>query len=133
MFGRCLCGAVSFEVDLPAQSCVNCHCESCRRQCSAPMTTFIGVSDEQWRWTGTRPKTYNSSPGVERTFCPNCGSPISFRSQRMSGTMHFYVCSMEQPEAFSPMLHAAIEEKLSWLKLADDLPSLVGPDYTKAP
>ena len=131
--GRCLCGAVSFEVDLPVQSCVNCHCESCRWQSSAPITTFIGVSDEQWRWTGKRPKIYNSSPGIERTFCPNCGSPISFRSQRMSGAMHFYVCSMEQPEALSPTLHVAIEEKLSWLKLADDLPSHVGPDYTKGP
>ena len=25
MRGHCLCGAVTFEVDLPVQSCVNCH------------------------------------------------------------------------------------------------------------
>jgi hypothetical protein len=39
---------------------------------------------------------------------------------------------MEQPEAFSPTLHVAIEEKLHWLELADGLPTHVGPDYTKA-
>jgi len=50
----------------------------------------------------------------------------------MSGTIHFYVSSMEDPECFRPTLHVAIEEKISWLQLADDLPSLRGPDYTKA-
>jgi len=50
----------------------------------------------------------------------------------MSGMMHFYVASMEEPESFAPMLNVAIDEKLPWLKLADDLPSHVGPDYMKA-
>ena len=46
--------------------------------------------------------------------------------------MHFYVASMDEPEKFEPTLHVAYEEKLSWLRLADDLPTCVGPDYTKA-
>ncbi len=127
--GRCLCKAVNFEIDVPAQSCVNCHCESCRRQCSAPMTTYIGVLDSQWRWTGEAPKLYRSSPGVERTFCGNCGTPISFRSERMSDVMHFYVAAMEEPERFEPELHVAYEEKLSWLNIGDDLPKRNGPEY----
>ena len=127
--GRCLCKAVSFEIDTPIKSCVNCHCESCRRQCSAPMTTYIGVPDAQWRWTGKAPKVYQSSPGVERTFCGNCGTPLSFRSERLSGVMHLYVAAMEEPERFEPELHVAYEEKLSWLNLGDDLPKRNGPDY----
>lgn len=132
MRGRCLCGAVTFAIELPVQSCVNCHCESCRRQCAAPMTTYIGVLDTQWRWTGKLPRFYNSSPGVERSFCGNCGSPMSFRSERMSGIMHLYVATLEEPEYFKPTLHVAYEEKLSWLIVADGLPTHVGPDYTKA-
>ncbi len=127
--GRCLCGVVSFEVDAPIKSVVNCHCESCRRQCSAPMTTYIGVPDGHWRWTGEAPKTYHSSPGVERTFCGNCGSPMSFRSKSMSGVMHLYVASMEEPDKFEPKLHVAIEEKLPWLSIGDDLPKKEGPEY----
>ena len=50
----------------------------------------------------------------------------------MSGIMHLYVSAMEEPEKFAPMLHVAFEEKLPWLKLADGLPTCVGPDYTKA-
>ncbi len=127
--GRCLCKAVSFEIDLPIFSCVNCHCESCRRQCSAPMTTYIGVKDGQWRWTGKAPKVYNSSPGVERTFCDDCGTPLSFCSTSLSGVMHFYVTAMEKPENYKPTLHVAHEEKLPWLNICDALPTRNGPSY----
>ena len=131
MRGHCLCRAVKFEIKTPVEACVNCHCESCRRQCSAPMTTYIGVLDGHWKWTGKLPKIFNSSPGVERSFCDTCGTPISFRSEKMSGVMHLYVAALDQPEDFAPTLHVAHEEKLPWLHLADDLPAHIGPDYTK--
>jgi hypothetical protein len=50
----------------------------------------------------------------------------------MSGMMHFFASAMEEPEQFEPALHAAFDEKLRWLTLADDLPRCLGPDYTKA-
>ncbi len=85
--------------------------------------------DKQWRWTGGDPKVYYSSPGVERTFCGDCGTPLSFRSNRMSGVMHFYLAAMEEAESFEPELHVAIEEKLSWLDIGDNLPKSNGPEY----
>lgn len=132
MHGRCFCGQITFEVDEPVQACVNCHCESCRRQCSAPMTTYVGVADGNWRWLTGTPKTYRSSPGVERTFCDTCGTPLSFRSDNMSGVMHLYVAALGEPEKFEPTLHVSHEEKLPWLELGDNLPTHTGPDYTKA-
>lgn len=96
------------------------------------MTTYLGVPDTQWRWLSGEPKLFRSSPGVERTFCPDCGTPLSFRSENMSGVMHLYVAALDNPEDLRPTLNVAIEEKLPWLTLADDLPSCVGPDYTKA-
>ena len=132
MRGRCLCGEIQFEIDLPVEACVNCHCESCRRQCSAPMTTYVGIADGNWRWTTKAPRVFRSSPGVERSFCDNCGAPLSFRSEKMSAMMHLYVAALEEPEKFLPTLHVAYEEKLPWLRLDDGLPTCIGPDYTKA-
>lgn len=126
--GRCFCGAVKFEIDMPIKWCVYCHCESCRRQCSAPLTAFLCVDHGQWRWTGARPKIHNSSPGVERSFCGDCGSPISFRSENMSGLMNFHVAAMEKPELFAPTLHVAYEERLPWLSIHDDLEKRTGPN-----
>lgn len=96
------------------------------------MTTYIGVADGNWRWTSQPPKIYHSSPGVERSFCDNCGTPLSFRSEKMSNVQHLYVAALEEPEKVEPTLHVAFEEKLPWLKLNDGLPSCIGPDYTKA-
>ncbi|WP_171098318.1 GFA family protein [Ruegeria sp. HKCCD7255] len=131
MEGRCLCGAVRYEVEPPVMSCVTCHCDSCRRQCAAPMTTYFAVRDGKWRWTGEAPKLFRSSPGVERSFCPTCGTPISFRSTAMSDVLHLYVATLLDPEALRPTLHVAFEEKLNWLELNDGLPHCIGPDYTK--
>lgn len=127
--GRCLCGKIKFEIEPPIVACVNCHCESCRRQCSAPMTTFIGINDGQWKWTSGTAKVFHSSPGVERTFCGDCGTPMSFRSTNMTGVMHFYVAALDDPEAIQPSMHAAHEEKLSWLHFNDDLKTVIGPKY----
>lgn len=49
----------------------------------------------------------------------------------MSGIMHLYVAALDEPEKFAPTLHVAYEEKLTWLKIGDDLPTRIGPDYTK--
>jgi len=94
------------------------------------MTAYIGMPEDQWRWTGEAAKVYHSSPGVERTFCGNCGTPLSFRSEKMSGLMFFYVAAMEDPESFEPDRHVAYEEKLSWLHIGDDLPKRNGPKLT---
>lgn len=131
MDGHCLCGKVSFQLDPPVLSCVTCHCDSCRRQCAAPMTAYFGIRDGQLKWTGQAPKTFASSPGVERSFCPDCGSPISFRSASMSGIMHLYVALLKDPNQLQPTLHVAHEEKLDWLQMDDGLPICIGPDYTK--
>ncbi len=48
----------------------------------------------------------------------------------MSGVMHLYVAALDDPETFKPTLHVAHEEKLSWLKINDELPTRNGPDYT---
>lgn len=132
MNGRCLCGSIKFEVTLPLDAVVNCHCESCRRQTGAAMATFFGIADGKWNWTGAAPKVFASSPGVERSFCDTCGTPISYRAEAYADMMHFYVSALEDPGAFPPTLNVAFEEKLPWLKLADNLPHCIGPDYLHA-
>ena len=126
--GRCLCGAVTFEFEPPALWSVGCHCESCRRQTGSPMTVFVGVRPDSWRWTGAEPKINRSSPQVERCFCGACGSPLSFRSMAMTGHMHFHATALEDPEAFPPTRHVAIEEKLSWAHVPAEMETKSGPE-----
>jgi hypothetical protein len=120
--GRCLCGDVTFEYQGPDEWCGHCHCESCRRNCSAPFTTFVGVRPNAARFTGAAPAIYESSPGVERLFCGRCGTPIAYRSAKYADEIHFYAASLEDPARVVPRFHVHWAEKLPWVELSDSLP-----------
>ena len=124
--GRCLCGDVAFEWSGAPAWRGHCHCESCRRATSAPMTSFVCVRDEDLRWTGAAPAVYASSPGVERLFCGACGSPMGYRSEKRPGETDLYACSLTKPEDYEPAFHVFYAEKLGWLHIADDLPKHEG-------
>ena len=53
--GRCLCGAIQFEFAGEAVETTHCHCESCRRQTSSPVATFVTVHDSTLRITRGQP------------------------------------------------------------------------------
>jgi len=123
--GRCLCGAVDYEYDGPENWVGHCHCESCRRNCSAPFTTFVGVPRKAVRMTGITPAVYNSSPGVRRHFCPRCGSPVAYDADKYPDEIHFYLAALEDGSGLTPTFHVFAGEKVPWVELADRLPKYV--------
>ena len=120
--GRCLCGAVTFEYSGEENWRAHCHCESCRRQTSSPFTTFMGVPNGAWRFTGEEPKVFVSSPGVRRRFCGTCGAPVAYEADIFPDEIHFYAASLEDPIGFEPERHVHTGEQLPWIHLADGLP-----------
>ena len=119
--GRCLCGAIRFAYDGPENWRAHCHCESCRRQTASPFTTFMGVPDGHWRWTGADPAVYVSSPGVRRSFCATCGSPVAFQAEAFPGEIHFYASLLDDHTDFRPQAHVHWDERVAWVTPADDL------------
>lgn len=120
--GRCLCGSVTYEYSGPENWRGHCHCESCRRNTSSPFTTFFGVPNEAYRFTGEKPSIYESSPGVRRLFCGKCGTPMAYDSDRFTDEIHFYAASLEDSSGFKPGFHVHCAERVPWIELADDLP-----------
>ena len=119
--GHCLCGAVGYRFDGAPNWQAHCHCESCRRNCSAPFTSYFAVSHGKWRWTGALPALYRSSPGVNRHFCATCGTPMAFEGAKWPLEIHFYAASLADPAAYAPTLHVNWNEHLPWVVLADGL------------
>lgn len=119
--GHCLCGAVTFVFEGAPNWQAHCHCESCRRTCAAPFTSFLGVSHGQWRWSGATPAVYNSSPGVRRHFCAVCGTPMAFEGDRWPHEIHFYAATLDDPAVYEPTAHVNWNEHLPWIALADGL------------
>ncbi len=120
--GRCLCGQVRFVARGAPKWVAHCHCESCRRATSAAFATYVGYPAAAVAWTGTPPASYASSPGVERRFCPRCGSPMSFAGERWPGEIHLFAASFLEPAAFAPQVHVHAAEQLAWVHLDDGLP-----------
>ena len=120
--GHCLCGAIGFSFDTAPNWQAHCHCESCRRNCSAPFTSYFGISHGHWCWTGEKPAVYASTPAVKRYFCPTCGTPMAYQSDRWPHEIHFYAASLSDPAGFEPTMHVNWNERLPWLHLSDDLP-----------
>lgn len=120
--GRCLCGAVTYKYSGPENWRGHCHCESCRRNTSSPFTTFMGVPNEVFEFTGEAPKVYVSSPGVRRSFCGICGTPMAYEADRYPKEIHLYAASLDNPSEFVPEFHTHSNEILPWIQLSDGLP-----------
>jgi hypothetical protein len=124
--GRCLCGAVTYEYDGERRWSAYCHCESCRRNCSAPVTAFFGVDRGEFRWTGAAPAAFESSRGVRRLFCARCGTPMAYDADRDARNIHLYAASLDDPADYCPTAHVFAAERLPWFDVADDLARFQG-------
>jgi hypothetical protein len=117
--GRCLCGAVRYLATGAPKWIANCHCASCRRATGAPLTTYAGFATERFSLVAGAPERFQSSPGVSRTFCPRCGSPLTYEGARWPGEVHVLIGTMDRPQDFVPQGDAFAEEKLPWVPLIE--------------
>lgn len=120
--GGCLCGAVRFAFEGTQNWVLNCHCETCRRATSSPMTTWVSVPLEGFSWQKGATAQFSSSPGVTRRFCGACGSPLSYESTNWPGEIHLYAVSFDDPNMVAPTAHVFHGERLDWFEVHDALP-----------
>ena len=125
--GRCLCGAVRYRFTGEIIWTGHCHCESCRRATSSPITSFFAVPKDGFAFTGEQPKTYRSSPEVLRRFCGACGAPVSYEWDGKPLEIHLYATSLDDHADFVPERHDFWNERVSWLNVVDDLPREEAP------
>lgn len=76
--GGCMCGAVRYEAIGDPKFVGHCHCHSCRKHSGAPVVTWVAFNPEQVTFTNGEPKLYESSPGIKRAFCGDCGTPLTW-------------------------------------------------------
>ncbi|WP_445423277.1 GFA family protein [Arhodomonas aquaeolei] len=128
--GGCMCGAIRYEAKGEPRIVVNCHCSSCRRHTGAPVVTLVIFVEEQIKFTKGERKLYESSPGVRRAFCGDCGTSLTWeaRSKRFPDTniIDLHISTFDRPEAFNPTQHDFYEERIPWFDVVDTLPRFVG-------
>ena len=120
--GRCLCKALSFQVSGDIIRTGHCHCESCRRATSSPVTTFLCAATADVTFSGETLRHYASSPGVRRGFCGHCGSPMSFEIETRPGEIDLYVAALDDASGVEITQHWYWNERVAFLHCEDDLP-----------
>lgn len=120
--GGCLCGEMRYEAAGEPFHLTECHCSMCRRASGAPMVAWFSVPRMQLRWLRGTPQAYRSSAHATRSFCPRCGTQLTFASDHHLDEIDITTCSLDDPERLRPEDHTRVSSRLSWVKLDDGLP-----------
>lgn len=119
--GGCLCGSVRYEAAGQPFNITHCHCLDCRRSSGAPFVTWASFHRNAFRFSTGKPRQLQWA-GRLRSFCPDCGTPLTFMAQPDAGEVDVTVCSFDQPATVTPTDHTWVEDRLPWIQLADNLP-----------
>jgi hypothetical protein len=122
--GGCLCGAIRYRAAKPPVMVTHCHCASCRRAAGSAFVTWATFRAGDFAFIAGEPARFRSSPKVERTFCPSCGTSLTYRHDDHADEVDVTVGSLDEPAAVAPLDHVWTQAKLPWLKVDDGLPQL---------
>jgi len=126
MTGGCQCGAVRYALLTQPDNPHICHCRMCQKAFGSFFAPLTGVPLSKFEVTRGALALFRSSDLVERGFCRDCGTPLSFRfidSDRISVS----IGSLDEPEKVEPTHQFGNEARLSWF---DKLPKLPGDETT---
>ena len=126
--GGCLCGAVRFRTSDQPLLVRHCHCEMCRKASGSAFMTGMLYRMDAVRWRGAV-QSYESSPGVLRTFCGICGSSLGFRQRDAAAREFLLLGSFDDPrkiEINDNVDHVYAERELGWIRIDDDFPRAEG-------
>jgi hypothetical protein len=120
--GGCFCGAIRYETAGVPFHQTSCHCSICRRTTGAPFVAWFSVSRSKFRLVQGTPTRFRSTAKGTRSFCPHCGTQLTFEHDDASDELDITTCSLDDPEQLPPTDHTRTSSQLAWVRLADDLP-----------
>lgn len=118
--GRCYCGATQFQATQKPIVVAYCHCSDCRRVTGAPVAAFAAFDEKAVSLTPSEGKSVTINPGVIRTFCESCGTPLTGRYDYLPGSVYIAMGILDQAEQYAPELHCHDAMRLPWINIDDD-------------
>ena len=96
--GRCLCGAVTYEVTGPLRDVINCHCHRCRRFTGHHMAaTSAAVGDVAIDDAGGLLTWFFPVDDAGYAFCRSCGSSLFWEGRSTPGWLSICDGTLELP------------------------------------
>lgn len=126
--GRCLCGAVTFELGEVIATVV-CHCDHCQRQSGSAFSVNLVAHESQLVIHGEL-KTYeetgelNDNVYVRRRFCGACGSPIVSEIALSEGIVAVKAGTIDDKSTVNPTVEAWCVDRQPWVSLPNMVASM---------
>jgi hypothetical protein len=127
--GRCVCGAVEIEIDVPAFWAWHDHSKATQRVQGCAYATYLGC----WR---SKVRVVQGSESVRRyedkttrtvrSFCANCGTPLLYERARAPKMVNIPRALFDTRTGREPRYHLAIEDAPEWAYRGEALAPLKG-------
>ncbi len=131
--GSCLCQRVQYRLLEKPGDYGYCHCISCRKASGSAHAANAPVSREFFLLLNGRDvlREFESSPGMIRAFCSNCGSPIYAYRSANPDLLGIRLGTLDTPFEQHASEHRYVAEKAPWDRITDDLPQYPGPHLSE--
>ena len=117
--GGCQCGAVRFEVTGPLTHASICHCRMCQKAFGNYFAPLVSVRGSDFRWIRAEPKRFQSSNLVQRGFCPECGTPLTYEAP---DGLAVAIGAFDHPQVIEPTIQYGVESRVAYLDYLNDWP-----------
>ena len=124
--GKCLCGSVELEMELPNTEVAACHCSMCRTWSGGPMMALVceGSLDISNESSVSR---YSSSEWAERGFCSTCGTHL-FYLLKPASQYHVPAGLLDTPIDHKFTHQIFVDEKPSYYDFSNETENMTGPE-----
>jgi hypothetical protein len=120
--GSCLCGKITYEATELGPSVTKCHCKICQKVSGSAYSDYTTAPIEGFRWTSGEEllKKYESSPGVFRNFCPECGTHMP-NAHPPLGIYFIQPGTLDSDEPLVESAHMFMRSKAGWHRALEGL------------
>ena len=124
MTGRCLCGAITYRVDVEPMITANCHCRDCQRQTGTAFSTLAAVPRASLHIDGDI-ATYttigtDTHMEVKRQFCSTCGSPIVSLPDMTPDFAFIKAGTLDDTTKLIPEMDVWCDSAMAWVEMDAD-------------
>jgi hypothetical protein len=124
--GGCQCGAVRYRIAGALGRASICHCRMCQKAFGGPFGPLVSARIEDLTWTRGERKRFASSNKVERGFCGDCGTPLTF--EYSPKWIDVSIGSLDEPSLAVPTVQLEAGSRWLWTDSIPELEHVLAPE-----
>lgn len=122
--GGCACGAIRYRLEVEPYDAGWCHCRVCQQVSGSGGMVFTTVPLAAFHILRGEESfgRFRSTPFGSRTYCFDCGAPLTIHVRHQPGEIDVAAGSLDDPAAITPAFHLYAGSAPPWALSGDGLP-----------